>query len=202
MNKFFKDDTSEVQEIPLDTMKHLFPKFLEAPAEYQKVANKWIVMKSGKTPEGLSYQVAVQNVVALANFIYHVFVYRIDDILVAHLPVRAVNPLPPVAEKYKGLDYFDWLEIQASLVKFLKEKNYKPIDIDTDPEGKLVYSTKETPQEVVEKMNKGESYTIVSMPAATFIERMQELHKKKEEETSRIITPDSELVEEKKIIVP
>lgn len=191
MTKFFKDDTTEVQEIPLETMKNLFPKFLEAPEEYQAVANKWLVLKNGKTPEGLSYQVAVQNIVALANFIYHVFVFRADDILVAHLPVRAVNPLPPVAEKYKGLDFFDWLEIQGVLIKFLTEKNYQPIVLDDDPEGKLVYSTKETPQEVVDKMNKGESYTIMSMPAKTFIEKVQEVQAKKEAETPRIITPDS-----------
>jgi hypothetical protein len=199
MNKFFKDETTEIQEIPLETMKSLFPKFLEAPEEYQKAANKWFVLKSGKTPDGLTYQVCVQNVVNIANFIYHVFVFRMDDILIAHLPVRAVNPLPPVAEKYKGLDYFDWLEIQGVLVKFLTEKGYQPIELDTDPEGKLVYTTKETPEEVVENIKKGETYTIMSMPALKFIERIKEMQDK---EKPAIITPDLPPAEDKKIIVP
>jgi len=191
MNKFFKDETSEAQEIPLETMKNLFPKFLEALEEYQVAANKWLVLKSGKTPDGLTYQVVVQNIVALANYLYHVFVFRADDILLAHLPVRAVNPLPPVAEKYKGLDYFDWLEIQGILIKFLTEKSYQPIELDQDPEGKLVYSTKETPKEVVEKMERGESYTIMSMPAKNFIEKIKELKDKEEASKKLIITPDS-----------
>jgi hypothetical protein len=202
MNKFFKEDTTEVQEIPLETMKNLFPKFLEAPEDYQKAANKWIVLKTGKTPEGLTYQVVVQNIVALQNFIYHVFVFRLDDILIAHLPVRAANPLPPVAEKYKGLDYFDWLEIQGVLIKFLNDKGYQPIELDADPEGKLVYTTKETPEEVLAKMDKGETYTIMSMPAPKFIERIKEVQEKEKSEKSLIITPDSPPTEEKKLIVP
>lgn len=191
MKKFFKDDTSDIQEIPVEIIKELFPKFLEAPEEYQKAGNKWIVIKSGKTPDDFQYQVVIQNIVALENFYYHIFLFQTDESLLAHLPVRAVNPLPPVAEKYKGLDFFDWFEIQGVLIKFLTDKNYKPIELDEDPEGKLVYSTKETPQEVIEKMKKGESYTIMSMPAPKFIEKMKELKEKEEAEKKLIITPDS-----------
>lgn len=190
MTKFFREDTTEVQEIPLETMKELFPRFLEAPEEYQKAANKWIVIKSGTTPDGLTYQAVIQNIAALANFMYHIFVFKDDNTLLAHLPVRAVNPLPPVAEKYKGLDYFDWLEIQGVLIKFLADKGYKSITLDEDPEGKLVYTTKETPEEVVKKIQNEESYTILSMPAPAFLEKIKKM-KEEKENAPRIITPDS-----------
>jgi hypothetical protein len=189
MNKFFKD-VSDVQVMPDEIIKELFPKFLEAPEETRKAANRWILVKWGVTPEGLTYQVAYQDVVAIENRAYHLFVFKSDDVLIGHVPVRAASAIPPVADKTRGLDYFDWLEIQGTLIKFLNHNKFQPIDLNVSPENLVVYSVKETPEVVLEQIQKGESYTILVMPADKFLEQIKKL-KEEEDNKPRIITPAS-----------
>lgn len=203
MTKFLKDDIKTAQEVPLEILCELFPRFAQASLEVQKKSNKWVLIHTDKTVEGLEWQVATQEVVALENLIYHIFVFDTKGEFIAHIPVQAAQMLPPVSEKTHGLDYFDWLEIQGSLFKWLADNKYKVFQIDMNPEGKVVYTTKETPEEVLKKLQSNEQYGIIAIPAEKFLERLKELKDKQEAEKSVIVTPE-QLGEEraKNIIVP
>jgi hypothetical protein len=205
MKKFLKDELNQVQEGPAEALKQLFPKFAEAEEEIQKKSNRWIVILNGKTEDGIEWQVAVQDIIAPHNLYYHLFIFTIDGELAEHIPVQAVNLLPPVSDKTHGIDYFDWLEIQGALYKWLADHNYKVFNIDMNPDGKVVYQTQEKPNEAIEKMKKGESYTIVVIKAPVFLQKLEEWKKQRAENAPRIVTPEQVAAENAsavKIITP
>jgi hypothetical protein len=186
MNKFLKDDVKEPQIIDEKVMAELFPKFADTPEEVKKRSNSWIVLKSGTTPDGLSYQLVVQDI---PNIFYHVFIFELDGSLSAHIPVKAANSFPPVSEKKEGLDYFDWLQIQGAIFNYLDSRGLQPMQLDMSKEDRWAYSTKETPEEINQKIAKNEPYTILAMPIETFLQRFEAYKKKIEDEKSRIILP-------------
>jgi hypothetical protein len=189
MNKFLIDDIRTPQAIDEKVMTELFPKFNETPEEIKKRSNAWIVLHNGVTPDGWTYQVIIQDVPSMSNVFYHIFIFGLDGSLLTHLPVKAAQPFPPVAEKREGWDYFDWMLIQGTLASYLTSVGMRPIEVDSKQEGKLAYSTKETPEEIADKISKGEPYTILVLPIETFFQKLEEYKKKLEDEKPRIITP-------------
>ena len=205
MTKFLNNEIQGEQEAPLEVLKSLFPRFAEASEEVQAKSNKWVVLMYGTTEEGLEWQVAYQNIFAPENLIYHLFVFRLDGVMATHIPVQAVQMIPPISEKTHGVDYFDWIEIQGALFLWLTKNNYKPFKIDMEPAGKVVYQTQEKPEEAIAKMKNGEPYTIVAIKAEIFVEKLKEWKKQQAEKASTIITPEQVAAEHgqnAKIIMP
>jgi hypothetical protein len=202
MKKFLKDDTLLVQTIEKEILHELYPQFKAATEEAQERSNRWVVIKSGKHEGGIDYQVVIQDLTDPRNIIYHLYVFK-DEELVANIPVRQVQFIPPAHEKRWGLDYFDWLEIQGTLFKWFVENGYKPFLIDQDPVGKMVYTTQESPEVVKEKLAKGEPYSIMAIKAEVFIEKMKAWEVEHKAAKSPIITLDKELAKpDVKLIVP
>lgn len=190
MQKFLENNLKDTQTVPLETLTTLFPKFSEISKEVQEKSNKWTMLAYGKSDDGLEWQVAFQEIFSPDNLYYHLFIFGVDGELVGHVPVQAVQQLPPVAEKIHGVDYYDWIEIQASLYKWLADHGYKVFQIDMDPEGKVVYQTQEKPEEALAKMQRGEQYTIAAIKAPIYVENLKAWKKAKLENTPTTITPE------------
>jgi hypothetical protein len=203
MKKFLKDEENIVQTIEKEALYELYPQFKAAAEDAQERSNKWIVIKTGQLEaSGLTFQVAIQDLHDPRNIIYHLYVFK-DDELQANIPVRQVQFIPPAHEKRWGLDYFDWLEIQGTFFKWLIENNYKPFVIDQDPKGKVVYTTQESPEVVKEKLAKGEQYSIIAIQAEVFIEKMKAWEAEHKAAKSPIITLDKEIAKpDVKLILP
>jgi uncharacterized protein YndB with AHSA1/START domain len=178
--KKFLEDKYETQSAPLEVLNELFPKFSEQTKEIQEVSNKWVVVMTGKTMGDFSFQAAYQAIDTDKNLLYHVFIFDDKGEFVKHLHVEAVQLLPPLHKKTSGMDYFDFLEIQGHVFKWLAENGHKAFLIDQRPEGKTVYTLDET-----------NAMQIVPVGAPEFIERARELHKKKQQ---TIITPDKSII--------
>jgi hypothetical protein len=191
MSKFLKDELNVVQEVPTETLAALFPSFSQIPKEIQERSNKWILIASGKTEEGFEWQVSYQNILSADNLYYHLFIYNTEGALVGHVPIQAVQQVPPLPEKIHGIDYFDWLEIEGALFKWLVDHKYKAFQINMNPAGKMVYQTLEKPEEALEKMKKGEQYTIAAIKAEVFLEKIQEWKQQVAKQEEPTVTPEA-----------
>lgn len=178
--KKFLENKDGVQVAPLEALTALFPKFAEAPAEVQEASNKWVLVMTGKTMGGFEWQAFYQSIDTDTNLIYHVFIFDDKGEFIKHLHVEAVQLVPPIQKKTAGLDFFDFLEIQGHIFKWLAENKHKAFLIDQRPEGKWVYT-----------LDKDNGMQVVPVTAPEFIERAKTLKKERE---SLIVTPDKTIV--------
>lgn len=188
--KKFLEEKDGVQVAPLEALLELFPKFAEADTETKIQSNKWVVIMTGRTLGGFTWQAAYQAIDTDKNLLYHVFIFDDKGDFLKHIHVEAVQLVPPLHKKTAGIDFFDFLEIQGHVFKWLAENNHKVFLIDQRPEGKFVYT--------IDQQN---GMQIVPVTATEFIERAKAL-KKQRDEAPKIITPDNSIVTpDAKIIV-
>jgi hypothetical protein len=161
MNKFLNND-KQVQSIPDDVLKTVFPYLLEVSEDVKKNSNKWVVLKNGETEDGVKWQMVLQDISLVSNLFYYLFIFTPDGGFY-NCVIQSDTVLPPVFEKVWGLDYYDWIKVQATFLAWLEANNYKTFEIDEKPEGKFVYLVRE--KDALEKANKGEKYEILAVLA-------------------------------------
>ena len=98
---------------------------------------------------------------------YFILIYDWVQEVLFLLGYRSHTVYPPVWDRSfsPGPDYIDFVNIQRYINKFLKSRNMKEFEIDTDLVGKSWNATLETPEEVRRLLKEGKPYQIVSLKA-------------------------------------
>lgn len=116
------------------------------------------------------------------HFIIYIYIWEADEILMFSYKSHTVYP--PVWDRSFSLgpDYYDYIGTQRKVNSVLKSRGLPEFAIDTDYEGKVVNTTKETPDEIRKLLSEGKSYGILSIWAKTFFENAKLVSVKKTEE--------------------
>lgn len=173
MKKFFKN-TLEVQAIPNEMLCKLFTPEIEKALLENKRSNRFVLAKEIVSPDGYIFQVFIQDIVTINNTYYCIIVFDKDENYLGNELIKSLNEFPPVHEKIAdGLDYFDYLAIQDKINDILvKRLKAAPIVKDTDPKGKMVYTTPDT--ELAKKLiSEGKQYSVVGIFAEKFLEQVK-----------------------------
>lgn len=111
---------------------------------------------------------------SLQNNHYAVFLYDWKGRRLYRFIVSSHTVYPPVWDRGFGLgpDYTDYVSIQRTVKRLMEREGLAGFEVDEALEGKWVYMTRETPNEVRVLLAEGKSYSIVALKAEAAMEKL------------------------------
>ena len=121
IKKWFREDTFEPQNIPLDIVRILRPDLSEEILNNEVAKEKFSVLKVILT-EGYSVQITYNMANRTNNNFYTAFGFDKNDLLFFAINISSHTVVPPVWDRFSGkMDYLDWLSVQNKLKKLVPE---------------------------------------------------------------------------------
>lgn len=181
--KTFLTNVGDKNPLPEYMMRDLF-KLTEEQIQNFKALKKTIYYVLAAQIEGvetsygkLTVQICYADEHYYDNNSYGIFLCNEEEIKFA-FSIPSLLSYPPVWDRLSGFDYSDYLNIQYKIKIFLfQNKIWERFIIDTSPNGKILYSVKESKEELNEILAKSGKYTVLALFAEKFPDNVEVVRK-------------------------
>jgi hypothetical protein len=174
----FKDLTDFVGNVAIYSYKDSKPLFENDRSKAQPFSffgGTHFVVEWSRSSEDYDIQVVFPLTPNLNynHYLILIYLWKGSQLLITGYKSHTVYP--PVWDRAFsfGPDYDDYVKTQHYINEFLKREGLPELTIDTSYEGKVINTTKESPDEVRRLISEGKSYTVASFWAKAFFENSE-----------------------------